>query len=282
MPKFRRRLALTRTLILTLLAAFVLPAAQAQTAAAAPAAPHLAYDVATIRASKPGNNGMSIGGDKNFFVAENVSFMTLLANAFSIRTDLISGEPGWARDAHYDIHAKILDADPEALKKLTGDDRDRMLQALLVQRFHLKTHTEVKTLPIYDLVLAKGGSKLPESAPPPKTGAPDTFQGMTRGGMSTSWSKQSMKVLAHAMPIEQLAQVLAYQVKRTVVDKTGLSGQYDVALTFALDNGVGPAADSTAPPIFTALQEQLGLKLEAAKGPVTTLIVDHVDPPTEN
>ncbi len=218
--------------------------------------PHFEYSVAVIRLSKEGNDNWSINNSSDTLSAQNASVKALLAEAYSIREDLISGEPAWANSDHYDIRAKILDADPDALKKLTDADHRVMLQALLVERFHLRVHTETKTLPVYDLIQAKSGLKLPEVTSAPKPGATmeaDSFRGISRGSMSTHFSGSEAELLGHAVTTEQVAFVLAYQVRRTVIDKTGLTGHYDVAFTWAPDSGIGPLPDATAPPIFTAL-----------------------------
>jgi uncharacterized protein (TIGR03435 family) len=130
-------------------------------------------------------------------------------------------------------------------------------------------------LPVYELVLAKGGALCKEVAPgegdKPLNGiAPGST--MIRDGHLNS----------HDVPVAALANMLSAQLQRTVLNQTGLPGRYDFTLTWAPDNGSGPSPDATAPPLFVALQEQLGLKLQPGKGPVETLVVDHVDPPSEN
>jgi uncharacterized protein (TIGR03435 family) len=164
----------------------------------------------------------------------------------------------------------------------------------LADRFKLKIHTETKQLPVYELVAPKGGSKLKEAT------AGDTYangikglDGVGRGGLMRVGRGQ---LTAQAVPITSLANMLSQQLQRTVLDKTGLTGKYDLELNWTPDQGSDPmfkgaegspqrgdaAPDSSGPSIFTALQEQLGLKLQSAKGPVETLVIDHVEMPSEN
>jgi uncharacterized protein (TIGR03435 family) len=157
-----------------------------------------------------------------------------------------------------------------------------MLQALLADRFHLTIHRESKELPTYALVVAKNGPKMPESAPESRgpafrMGEPD-------------------KLEATKVKTVQFTQVLSNQLGRTVVDKTGLTADYDFKLEYTPDagqrvglNGRDPGPERTetapaldAPSLFTALQEQLGLKLEAQKSVVEIVVVDHAEKPTEN
>jgi uncharacterized protein (TIGR03435 family) len=169
-----------------------------------------------------------------------------------------------------------------------------MLRPALADRFKLKVHTETKQLPVYKIVLAKGGSKLKEAT------AGDTYangikgpDGVGRPGMMRFGPGQ---LTAQAVPMTSLTNMLSQQLHRTVLDKTGLTGKYDLELNWTPDQGADPmfkgpegspqrgdaAPDSSGPSIFTALQEQLGLKLQSAKGPVETLVIDHVEMPSEN
>jgi uncharacterized protein (TIGR03435 family) len=153
-------------------------------------------------------------------------------------------------------------------------------------------HTEIKQLPVYELVVAKGGSKLKEATPG------DTYangikgpDGVGRGGMMRVGPGQ---LTAQGVPISSMVNMLSQQLHQTVIDKTGLTGKYDLELNWTTDQGSepmfkgadssqhDPAPDSSGPSIFTALQEQLGLKLQSAKGPVDRLVIEHVEMPSEN
>jgi uncharacterized protein (TIGR03435 family) len=162
-----------------------------------------------------------------------------------------------------------MDADAAvALEKLPTMERWKqsqlMLQALLADRFALKVHHETKDLPIYELTVAKGGCKMKQTAPD------------SSGGNAVY---SSGKITAHSVSVESLAVNLSFTVGRVIVNKTGLEGGYDLTLEYAPD---GADASDKRPSIFTALEEQLGLKLVPAKGPVDVIVVDHVERPSEN
>jgi uncharacterized protein (TIGR03435 family) len=234
-----------------------------------------AYDVASIKPNKTGSGNISINTSDTRYLATNVTLKMLMQGAWDLKTDeLIQGLPGWASSSHFDIEAKI-DADQlAAIKKLPRKEQDalqdHMMQALLEDRFGLKVHREQKELPIYRLVIAKSGSKLKEGDPKdPKAG-------------SIMVNNRTMTVTG--IGVDGLAESLSQRLHRVVVDETGLKGKYDFTLTWAPDESRGEAQDptNTAPTFFTAVEEELGLKLESGKGPVSTVVVDHVALPVEN
>lgn len=158
-----------------------------------------------------------------------------------------------------------------------------MLQALLAERFKLKLHSETKVLPMYDLVLAKNGSKLKAAAvpdaPADKANGPETAK---PHGMMTMGPGM---LEGQGLSITAVANQLSYIVHYSVVDKTGLTGAYDLDLKWTPDDAgplSGDALGGSGPSFFTALQEQLGLKLQSTKGPVETLTIDHAELPSEN
>jgi uncharacterized protein (TIGR03435 family) len=157
--------------------------------------------------------------------------------------------------AGYDIKAK---AEGNA-----GDDLWPMVQTLLADRFQLKFHRETRELPIYALVVAKNGAKL---------------HAVSAAGLGVGMGKGRFNGRGADMPT--LASVLSNELGRLVFDRTGLSGFYDFTLTFEPDDT--RAADTAGPSLFTALQEQLGLRLEPQKGPVETLVIDHAEKPSAN
>ncbi len=217
------------------------------------------------------------------FTATNTTLTFLLLSAYNIREDLISGLPGWANSFHFDINAKISDPDVDAIKKLSRDQRRAMIATLLNDRFHLRAHIETKTLPVYDLVIAKGGSKLKENAAPPAASLdPGAAPSSLKPG---SFMISDSQMTGVAIPISVLVPNLGFQVQRNVIDKTGLTGKYDISLKWTpaeLEGKTDTSTDNNAPDLFTALQEQLGLKLEPSKGPVDTLVVDHIEMPSAN
>jgi uncharacterized protein (TIGR03435 family) len=254
-----------------------------------PSAPPPSWDVISIRPNKSANNMIRMMSTPDGISQSNVPIKSLIASAYGVKEDLVSGGPGWVDSSSYDIEAKVAGPDVPTYKALTRDQRNLMLQALLTDRFKLATHTETKELPIYELVLAKGGSKLTEAKPgdtyPNGFKGPD---GVGHGGMMRMDGRG--KLSAQGIPMANLVDILSRQLHRTVVDKTGLTGKYDFNLEYTPDDaprGDGPAhgdaaPDPNGPTIFTALEEQLGLHLNATKGPVKTIVIDHIDPPTEN
>src|SRR6185437_1285383 len=237
-----------------------------QSAAATTASP--TYDVVSIRENKSGSLKGGAGPTADGFRATNVTAAGLLTTAYKFRNETIFGLPGWARSVHFDIEAKITDPDREAVKELSDEQRRAMMVALLKDRFHLSAHIETRTLPVYDLVVAKNGPKLKEAKS--VTG---------NGEQHSNLQISGTKLTAVGFPIGALAPTLNGDVGRTVVDKTGLTGIYDFTLKW---RPVNATADNNDPDLFTALQEQLGLKLVPSKGPVPTLIIDHIERPTEN
>jgi uncharacterized protein (TIGR03435 family) len=232
------------------------------------------FDVATIKPNKTGSGNVNIDSNDSTYRGENVSIAMLMEQAYGIRKNLISGFPGWAQSDRYDIVAKSVDADPVVLKNLTLPQRRAMLRQLLEERFHLTTHIEVKTLPVYDLIVAKNGVLFKDS--PHVDGESDSDD-------NESMSVKNQNMTATRCKMTDLADFLTDVVERKVIDKTGLPGHYDLHLKWQREDA--PHADNGAeelPTVFTAVQEQLGLKLEADKGPVDTLVVDHIEVPTEN
>jgi uncharacterized protein (TIGR03435 family) len=181
----------------------------------------------------------------------------------------ILNAPEWVKGpGMWQIDAKVAGEDVAAFQKLTRDQHMRMLQPLLADRFHLKAHIEQREMPIYELVVAKGGSKLKEAPPNQAGGAHMIVDG-------------SGKVDAANASLAGLPGLLNREVGRPVVDKTGLTGKYNFTLEYAAVSKAG-TDDSAGPSIFTALEEQLGLKLEPTKAPMDVLVIDSIEQPTAN
>jgi uncharacterized protein (TIGR03435 family) len=231
------------------------------------------YDVVTIKLNNTLSGSMRWDDDPGIIRATNITLKMLLENAFDVRQDLISGLPGWAQSVHYDLIAKASDADPVVLKALTRKQNRQMLQQLLKDRFNLRTHIEVKTLPVFDMELAGGGIRFKPFTPRDEQD--------TGGDMNMNGQNHNMTMTGRGVAMSELAYALSSTVQRTVIDKTGLTGKYDLQLKWLRDDA--PAGgDDAAPTIYTALQEQLGLKLVSSKGPVDTLVIDSISLPTEN
>jgi uncharacterized protein (TIGR03435 family) len=234
-----------------------------------------AYDIVSIKPNKSDSGNISVNTNDDSYSATNVSLKMLLEHAYDIKEDLVFGLPGWANSARFDVKAKIVEPDAEVLKKLSRKQRRSMIQQLLMDRFQLKAHTETKVLPLYEMVLVKDGPKFKESAP---EGSPEdkSPNGVGRGGVTV----YNTELTAHAVSLAILANMLGDRLHRTVTDKTGLTGKYDLLLEWAPEDDQDASFESSAAPFFTALQEQLGLKLQPSKGPVDILVVDHVEMPS--
>jgi uncharacterized protein (TIGR03435 family) len=255
------------------------------------------FEVASIKASNPAapDGFMTIPGPGSIndsFSAKNVTLMALIRAAYGIplgsEDSRISGGPNWLKSEKYDVDAKIDSSVLEELKKLSPDQRafaqQHMLQMLLADRFKLGTHHETKDLPIYTLILAKSGLKLQEAKPDEATST-SSYTGP--GG--------TQFILGQARPISSLVRMLSVSLSCPILDKTGLPGKYDFKLKWTPDNSQSqtlssgalsdrptPEQDSGASSIFTAIQEQLGLKLVSGKGPVEIVLIDHVERPSAN
>ncbi|MGP8260239.1 MAG: TIGR03435 family protein [Acidobacteriaceae bacterium] len=237
----------------------------AQSAAAPAAAP--TFEVASVRMVKPlsqdeirrglGNVPWSTF-PTNRFTGQRISLKMLISIAYGVDSKYIQGDPIWLESQEYSIEAKA-----EGDKELTYEEMQPLLQHLLQQRFHLVTHRGTKTTSGIALIIAKGGPKLTPA----------------KEGVTPHAKSSPMGVQAYNMDIAHFVTFLSLPAGGPVIDKTGLSGRYDIKLSYAPAND----PDSTLPSIFTAVQEQLGLKLVRQKVPVETLVIDHVDKiPTEN
>ena len=194
----------------------------------------------------------------NRFTAHHLTLKLLIGLAYGVDQTYIQSNPSWLDSQLYDIEAKV---DGNAL--LTLEQMQPLLQNLLGQRFHLTIHRGQKEVSGYALVVAKGGPKLQ-----PSKGGEQPYGYILPDGLQDQNA-----------PIQSLAAMLKIPAGRPVIDKTGIVGKYDFTLKYATANH----PDSNLPDLFTAVQEQFGLKLVPQKVPVETLVIDHVDKiPTEN
>jgi uncharacterized protein (TIGR03435 family) len=259
------------------------PAAGAKAADAAIVAPP--FDVISVKPNK-GAHGTAMRFTPDGLRATGATVRFLLYEGYGgINSNQVLNEPAWAATDSFDIEAKVLPADVPTLAKMTFEQRRTMFQAILVERFKLAVHHETRVMPVYVLTVAKGGPKFKETAPDDAaTTTPRRRGTMVNNGKITSTDAQ----------LSTLVTILSRRLGRTVVDKTGLTGNYDFTLEYA-DDDVGspsPPPDSSAAgvastpdsrgSIFTALQEQMGLKLESTKAPVDVVVIDHIEKPTEN
>jgi uncharacterized protein (TIGR03435 family) len=236
------------------------------------------FDVVSIKRNNSGGAPAMIISplESDQIIVKNASPHLILGEAYGIRLhDQIIGLPGWADSETYDIVAKVAESDLAAFRKLLPMQRSPMLQSVLVNRFHLASHFETRTLPAYALVTSKSGPKLKEV----ESGTlPDGRK--DPGGIDMSRNQ----ITATGASMLPLVHVLQMQLGRPVVDRTGLTGNYDFKLTWTPDPGAtaAPADTESGPSLFTAIQEQLGLRLEPVRAPVQILVVDHIERPSEN
>jgi uncharacterized protein (TIGR03435 family) len=224
------------------------------------------FDVATIKPNTSGSSLVSMrmpaGGT---FTATNASLRMMIARAFKLQSFEITGGPSWLTSDRFDVAAK------SANPNLTDDQFRLMVQALLADRFQLTTHRETRTVPVYSLVPAKSGLKLPNANP-----APCANPALSCG----SFGLEATRMEGRGVSMASLTNGLAALLGRPVIDNTGFPGTFDTTLEFApLDN---PSGDSTRPTLFTVIQEKLGLRLESEKGPSEILVIDRVERPSEN
>jgi uncharacterized protein (TIGR03435 family) len=243
------------------------------------------FDVASVKQNKGDSGMMRWMYTSDGISLTNLSLKNVIASAYDVKQFLISGGPSWVNNISFDLDAKVAASDVETFKKLSPAQRRLMLQKLLAERFNLAVHFETKTLPVYDLVIATGGPKFKPAAPDPPAPSPDADPSdhpKPRGGLSMG--KGMLKL--QDMPFSSFVSQLGYAVDREVIDKTGLVGKYNIDLKWTPDDRPGSESGLTdqdaEPHLFTALQEQLGLKLESAKGPVQTLIIDRAEMPSAN
>jgi len=260
------------------------------------------FQVASIRPNRSQSPAGSLGWHGDTFRAKNISTGSLIEYAFHVWPFQLSSGPAWIKSANYDIEAKMEESVANSLEKLPSDQRQQqrrmMVESLLEDRFNLKTRRQTRELPVYALVVAKKGPRLSELRPG------ETSRDAFKGPDGRTYAGPLMSVLSGYSQIKgaggsmgSLAEVLTEFLGRTVLDRTGLKGTYDYTLRWTRDeyqNGiVGLVAgeqdlkpptetESSPPSIFTAIQEQLGLRLESTKGPVDVLVIDHIERPSEN
>jgi uncharacterized protein (TIGR03435 family) len=267
-----------------------------------------AFEAASIRRNNPAERVGGVYQRPGRFLAIGVDVDELIEFAYSVNRVRIEGLPSWAkaRSRTYTIQA-VMPPSASHLTRFQNDlTQDLMLQSLLADRFRLKVHRATKLLPVYQLLVAKGGPKMKAENDAdfikahlnPRSGGRILIQ----EGHYGAWGNSS----------KDIASVLQQYLRREVIDKTGLTGRYDFSLTWtpwqdntatspggseaatggtvptsparseAATAGTAPVTAASGPSIFTAVKEQLGLKLKPARAPVEVLVVDHVEPPTSN
>lgn len=269
---------------------------------AAGAAQAPAFDVASVRPNTSGGNTSFRAMPNGQFTATNTALRTLILRANGLHDAQLIDAPDWTAEERFDIVARAEQAPaggPDALMP--------MLRTLLEGRFQLKTRMETRVLPAYVLVHARGDRRLGERIRPTqadctkarvmtreellataKDAWPPCGQSITISFVTTSSDGtvgSSIRVRRSAVTMKDFATMLHGSVDRPVVDRTGLEGLFDVEYTFARQPPTAPtqlAAGANVPPIFVALEEQLGLELESERTEVPVLVIESVERPTEN
>ena len=219
-----------------------------------------AFEVASIKENKSGspNSGNRTAGER--YSGTNVSLVSLLRTAYALQEFQIAGYPAWAETDKFDVEAKMESgANPP--------DFPLMLQKLLAERFKLVVHREPRQTSIYTLVVAKDGPKL-------KPGDPSKC-----GGSSCGFNASPTEIVGENVSMSQFAFRLSRSIGTHVVDGTSLKGTFDFKVTWLPDDRFSGRGASANPTLFTAIQEQLGLRLQAGRGPVDTLVIDRAEKP---
>jgi uncharacterized protein (TIGR03435 family) len=275
-----RSLRASRLAVVLVAAATLMGSAQSQ-----PAAP--GFEVASIKRNISSEPGGFIRVEEGVrFNATGVPLSFIIRQAYGVLETQVANQPDWLTSERYDIRGKAPDG-VEVFPNMAP-----LLRSLLQDRFGFQAHTEQRDLTTYDLVMARSGGRLgPKisradfdcgaraTATPPKAGpSGDPVCTITFG---------PGRILVRGFSIGRFAGGLVGQVQRMVVDKTGLTGAWNFELLYTPDqpvrlNGAIVPPNPDAPSLFTAVQEQLGLKLESSRGPVDVLVIDRVNRPTED
>ncbi len=266
----------------------------------AQSAPPPAFDTVSIKRNASGGAGMRMGFAPGSVSALNVPAWQLIREAYGLQDAQLTGGPDWVATARFDVEARF---DPTPLPGVDRTARlQAMLQQMLAERFKLQTHTELREMPIFALVLDRDDRRLGPALKPAAVDCAALQAAIGRGGPPPAPSADGRppcggrggfgRMTAGGLTMTQFARQLSQLAGRIVVDRTALEGGFDFDLTWAptadqVPRGAPPdvprpPVDPNAPSLFTALQEQLGLKLEAARDAVTVRVIDRIEPPTEN
>jgi len=260
---------------------------------ASPAAAMPTFEAASVKPNKSGDQGFCICGPRSDRFT-NVPLAVIVTWAFGVRADQILNLPTWARSERFDIVAKLPEGTPGGIKLVM-----QMTQSLLAERFNLKAHTETRDGPAYALVLVRRDGRL---GPKLKPNAVDcaaylaekraagqvvTANGIGDAPLCAPMVTSDRFVKASSRPIDNLTSAIARQVGRPVIDKTGLPGNFDYNLEWSPAHSALPAPNQDGRgipldgvPLVTALEEQLGLKLESTRAPDQVIVIDQLERPT--
>jgi uncharacterized protein (TIGR03435 family) len=226
------------------------------------------WDVATVKPSDPNDprgQHMNMSGRHMMFLDTTVEQFLLLG--YGVQKSQLAGEPDWAKTEKWDV-----DGVPDVEGQPSWPQMQGLMRKILDQRFGMKLHREQRQLPVFALIVAKGGPKITLNTSDPN--GMMSQRNPTINGQHTEDIKNAL--------MSELALVLQFHVDRPVVDQTGLKGRYDFILKWTTDESKLPTDVNAAPGLFTAIQEQIGLKLEPVKAPAEVLVIDTVERPTAN
>ncbi len=247
--------------------------------------PTLTFDIVSIRPAPPPDASfhvtVSSPPHSSRFEATNLPIKALLQIAYGFNAPVV-GAPDWVANTFYTIQARSDEAADARLAKLTDNEarleKRNAIRVLLAERLGLKTHLETRNTSIYNLVVDKGGVKMQVVPPPPDNGeAPPPLR---PSDVQAHGSQHGLEFVGSNASMRAIAGALSAMVEAPVVDKTGLTGIYNYTLQFGRD--WSERDPDSWPSIFTAVEEQLGLKLEAVHESVPNLVIDHITKPTEN
>jgi uncharacterized protein (TIGR03435 family) len=228
------------------------------------------FAVASIKPDNSGrlSNFLHSRGDLEGIAEVNATLRNLIMQAYVVHAQQIAGTPSWAKSAYYDIEAKVDESDLEILRALTYEQRiqarQTMLQNLLADRFRLRIHRETRKLPVYALVVARGGPKFDAKS------------------VDTPNPRNSYGISERDAPLDNFAKNLTSRIDRIVIDQTGLTGRYTFKFWWTPDLDPRSTREPDGPSLITALHEQLDLKLKPEKAPIEMIVIDHVEPPSPN
>jgi uncharacterized protein (TIGR03435 family) len=225
------------------------------------------WEVATVKPSDPNDaRGQHINFRGRNVLLLDTTLEQFLSLGYGVQNSQLAGEPDWAKTQRWDVEGIPDAAGTPSLKQMQG-----LIQKILAERFGLELHHEQREMPVFALTVAKGGPKFVANISDPN-GWMNQQNGTTNGVHVEDLKNASMA---------ELAFILQSRLDRPVVDQTGLKGRYDFKLRWMMDEAQTPAPD--APPgLFTAIQDQIGLKLERVKAPADTLVIDKVKRPDVN
>jgi uncharacterized protein (TIGR03435 family) len=249
------------------------------------------FDVVSVKMHNPDTQGSRMQLTLDGVRLSNLPLQDLIVQSYGlVLSDQIAGLPSWANSGRFDIEAKVAGGDIAAFRRLTLDQVRSMGRPILADRFKFAGHEEKRTLPLYALVVAKDGSKLKPSTLSGQDGegggiARTGLIEMRHGSNANGATPGLNKLTARGVTMDRLASILSQQgLGRVVLDNTGLTDRYDFKLSWASESAAADtnSMDTSGPSIFTAVSEQLGLKLEPRKGPVPVLVIDHIEAPSLN